>query len=77
MNKSKSNILTTISSIIGGIMGSLSGSDNSSKIYRRIFIPLLIISQAYYKTDSILVLSIFSMIFPLSLGYGIPSKRTR
>ncbi len=72
MNKSKSNILTSITSLLGGILGSLSGSDNSNKIYRRIFIPLLIISQAYYKTDSILVLTIFSMIFPLSLGYGIP-----
>ncbi len=60
--------------LAGAILGSLGGADNSSKMYRRFFIPALLTSYAFSNTESIFVLTIMSMMGALSLGYGIPSS---
>ncbi len=60
--------------VVGGLLGSIGGADNSSKMYRRFFIPALLTSYAFSNTESIFVLTILSMMAALSLGYGIPSS---
>ena len=77
MNKLKirlTNIYAAILPFLGGLLGALGGADNSSKAFRRIAIPILIMGLAFLKTESMLVLTIMLMIFPLSKGYGIPGE---
>lgn len=77
MNKLKlrlTNIYATILPFLGGLLGALGGADNSSKTFRRIILPILIMGLAFLKTESILTLTIMLMIFPLSKGYGIPGE---
>jgi hypothetical protein len=55
---------------VGGLLGALGGAEQKS--LRRILIPLLLIGLAYFETESILVITICSMMGALSIGYGIP-----
>jgi len=64
------NIYAFILPILGGLLGTLGGAGEKS--LRRILIPILIMGLAYLEIDSILVITICSMIGALSLGYGIP-----
>ena len=64
------NIYASILPLLGGLLGAIGGAGNKGA--RRILIPLLIMGLAYLETDSILVLTIASMIGFLSMGYGIP-----
>jgi len=57
---------------LAGLFGSLTGSENGKKMLRRFFIPASITSLAFSKTESILTLSIMSMMGFFSMGYGIP-----
>ena len=67
------SILKNLSlSTIVGLLSAYAGADNSSKIWRRLAIPLIITSVAYLQLESILVLTILSMCGVFSLGYGIP-----
>jgi len=58
--------------IICGVLGAWGGTDGTSKMWRRILIPVLITCFAYFHTESILVITIMAMIGALSIGYGIP-----
>ena len=60
-------------SCIGGLLGAFGGADRTSKAWRRIGIPLSITLFALFLLRNLWVLSIFSMIGALSIGYGIPS----
>ncbi len=60
--------------VLGGLLGSLGGADNSSKSYRRFFIPALLTSFAFSNTYSVFVITIMFMSLALSMGYGIPSE---
>jgi hypothetical protein len=64
------NIYAFILPILGGLLGAFGGAGEKS--LRRILIPILIMGLAYLETDSILVITICSMIAVLSIGYGIP-----
>ena len=55
-----------------GILGAFGGADGTSKAWRRITIPIMIMGFAFLNTESILVITIMSMCGALSLGYGIP-----
>jgi len=70
----QNKIIGFVGSLLGGLLGALGGADKISKSWRRIGIPLLITGIAYYVTESILVLTIMFMSFPLSKGYGIPDE---
>lgn len=66
------NIYASILPLLGGFLGAFGGAGEKST--RRILIPLLIMGLAYLETESILVITIGSMIGALSLGYGIPDS---
>ncbi len=74
MNKLLSTVKLFSLSTISGILGALGGADNSSKLWRRLCIPLLISSCAYNQTQNLWVILCMSMYIPLSLGYGIPDN---
>lgn len=68
------NILSYLLPIIGGFLGAWGGTDNSSKIYRRIYIPLLLTGCAFGELENIFVFTIMSMAGAISMGYGIPDE---
>lgn len=57
---------------VGGILGALGGTNNSSKLFRRLGIPILITIIASLVLNNWLVLSIMSLYVMLTIGYGIP-----
>jgi hypothetical protein len=59
--------------VLGAVLGALGGAENSSKSFRRVLIPLILTGFAYLNTQSIPVLTIMTMCFALTIGYGIPS----
>lgn len=66
--------------LIIALLGGISGSQNSSKLFRRVFLPILIflysyisLSQSIGYIQSLWSITILSMIGVLSIGYGIPS----
>lgn len=61
-------------SIIAGLLGALGGAERSSKLFRRLFLPLFITGEAYRYLQNWYVLSIFLMIPIFSIGYGIPDE---
>lgn len=67
--------------LIIALLGGISGSQNSSKLFRRVFLPILIflysyisLSQSIGYIQSLWSITILSMIGSLSIGYGIPSQ---
>ena len=66
------NLFTSILPMICAFFGAWAGADGTSKAWRRILIPLLMTSLAYAQTESILTLTVLSMMYGLSRGYGIP-----
>lgn len=60
--------------LLGGWLGAFAGADKTSKNWRRILIPGLLTSYAYFNVESLFVISIMSMCGALSLGYGIPDS---
>ena len=48
------------------------GADRTSKAWRRIGIPFVIAGLAWSYLHHWMIFSIFFLIIPLSLGYGIP-----
>lgn len=58
---------------IGGLLGSLGGTDGVSKGVRRIGIPAILTIFAIFALHNFWCISIMFMSFALSLGYGIPS----
>jgi hypothetical protein len=72
MKKYLKIVLNSPLAVIGGILGALGGSENSSKMYRRIGIPVLLMLSAYFKLHNLWVVMLMSMAGALSMGYGIP-----
>jgi len=75
----RNNLKTKLSNlifggIIGGILGALGGTDNSSKIFRRISLPLFLAGTAWNHLHHWYIFSILLLIPIFSIGYGIPSK---
>ena len=66
------SILGFLAPVIGAFLGALGGSADGDKSFRRVLIPLMLVGMSFLKTESILVLTICSMIGVLSIGYGIP-----
>lgn len=68
------NLLNKLLSLIivplGALLGALGGAGQKS--LRRVLIPISITGLAYLQLESILTLTIISMIGALSAGYGIP-----
>lgn len=60
-------------SIIGGILGALGGTDNSSKLFRRFSLPLSLGGLAWSHLHHWSTFCILLMIPILHIGYGIPS----
>lgn len=58
--------------ILGGLLGAIGGSGN--KPARRIGIPFITAGYAYSNLHNLWVVTIFSMIGALSIGYGIPDE---
>lgn len=63
--------------IISGLFGALGGAEHSSKLFRRICLPLFIAGIAWKELQSPYVFSIFLMYPILSIGYGIPSDNDK
>lgn len=63
-------ILIILFSILGGLLGSFAGEDNTSKLWRRVGIPVIIYLNSLFLGVFWLQLSLFSLIGSLSLGYG-------
>jgi hypothetical protein len=70
MKKLINKILSFFSPVACGILGALGGTVN--KMFRRFFMPATLASLAFSETESILTLTIMSMMGILSIGYGIP-----
>jgi len=69
-----SNVLAFIMPVLCGFLGAWGGADGTSKSWRRVMIPLSLTALAFFKTESIFVITICSMMGALSMGYGIPGK---
>jgi len=70
------NILVKIGTffipILGGFYGALAGAENGNKALRRIMIPFMLFGLAYQQTENPLSITIMTMCFFISMGYGIP-----
>jgi len=58
--------------LIGGILGAFGGADNTSKLWRRLGLPILISVLAFIVIKQWYVLSIMSLYAVLTIGYGLP-----
>ena len=74
-------IITSIISVITGLLGSLGGSEGVSKMWRRLGVPLLLVSIALLVLNNWWVLTIGLLGVVFSIGYGqisindpVPSK---
>lgn len=72
MSKSLKFIFNLPLVFLGGILGAIGGSENSSKLWRRIGMPLLLTSSAFFHLHSLWLLSIMVMVIVFFIGYGIP-----
>jgi len=77
-NDSQENIRKTFwGSIFAGFLGALGGAENSNKVFRRFFLPLLIAGEAYRQLQHWYALTILLMIPVMCIGYGIPDENTK
>lgn len=60
-------------SLIAGFLGALGGAESSSKLFRRIGLPLFLAGIAWQELHSWYIFSIFLMFPIFSIGYGLPS----
>jgi len=58
--------------LIGGLLGAYGGADGTSKLYRRVGIPILLIVMALIKIRMCQCVFLGAIFLPLTLGYGIP-----
>lgn len=59
-----------------GFLGSYAGAENTSKMWRRLGIPFILTWYLFFTTFNWLSLLLMFMIFPLSIGYGLPCEKT-
>ena len=65
-------VILVLVSLVCGLLGALSGADNSNKLYRRFLIPLILCWIGLYLTKSYYIFGLMLLFIPLSLGYGMP-----
>lgn len=71
MNKLKKSIIAFFTAITGAILGALGGAEKSSKLFRRIGIPiLLLLMGVLFKNYAAILIALYIPIF--YVGYGIP-----
>lgn len=71
MKKLKKSTIAFFTAVIGAILGALGGAEKSSKLFRRIGIPiLLLLVGILFKNYAAILLSLYIPIF--YIGYGIP-----
>jgi len=58
--------------ILCGVLGALGGAENSNKVFRRWFIPLVLGGFAYVQLENAWVFTTMGLTFLYSLGYGMP-----
>ena len=75
MKKIKKLLSLLFSASIGGLLGSLGGTDGVSKSVRRFGIPIIITLFALCTLHNRWCISIMFMSFALAMGYGIPDIR--
>jgi len=63
-----------VGGFFGGLLGAWGGAKGTNKLWRRLGLPILITTIVLLVLKSWLVLSIFSLMIVLSLGYGIPDN---
>lgn len=62
-----------VMSLICGLMGAWTGANGSSKLWRRLMIPIVLTVFAYITLNNHLVVEMLLMFPVLSIGYGIPT----
>jgi len=67
-------VILVLVSLVCGLLGALSGADNSNKLYRRFLIPLILCWIGLYLTKSYYIFGLMLLFIPLSLGYGMPCE---
>ena len=67
-------VIAVVYGVLGGIWGAEGGASHTSKLFRRLLIPLWLMLTALLVTHNFWVVTIMSMMGALSLGYGIPSE---
>jgi len=73
MNKTKKSIIAFFTAIIGAILGAFGGAEKSSKLFRRIGIPiLLLLVGILFKNYAAMLVALYIPIF--YVGYGIPDS---
>ena len=72
INKLKT-LLVPFFALIGGLLGAFAGTNNTSKNWRRVGIPLLLTLCALFILHNWWCILIMTMTIGLSLGYAIPS----
>jgi hypothetical protein len=64
--------VTILSAVVGGVLGALGGASNSSKVYRRVVLPILLFSYVAIKLWSLWPMFVLTLMGWFSLGYGVP-----
>jgi hypothetical protein len=71
MNKLKKSTIAFFTAIIGALLGAFGGAEKSSKLFRRIGIPLLLLLIGIlFKNYAAVLIALYIPIF--YIGYGIP-----
>lgn len=65
-------LLIILLALFGAYLGALGGTDNSSCLFRRIGITIMLTILALTKFHNIYAILLMLLSFPLSIGYGIP-----
>ena len=65
-------LLILICALIGAYLGALGGADNSSCLFRRLGIPIMLSILALTKLHNLYAVMLMVLSAPLSMGYGIP-----
>ena len=60
--------------IVCGLLGSYSGADKTSKVYKRFGIPIILTCISFMMLENWLALLMLNLIWVYSLGYGIPDS---
>jgi hypothetical protein len=66
-------VKSAIIGVICGLLGAWAGAEGTNKLWRRFIIPFTLTGLAWGYLHNWWVLTMMSMFFALSAGYGIPS----
>ena len=65
-------LIIALVGVVCGLLGSYAGAENTSKLWRRLGVPLVLTTTAYLVLRNLWVLSLILIYLPLSQGYGVP-----